>query len=105
MLITQYAKSLGIHKQTLNKRLSNYNIHDILAMLYVYDKIVVNKKWENTELMNSIPSWRMLERINMYMMNASSQYIIFLAKHMLIITPYFIIAIKEINYMFVGSAS
>lgn len=44
MLITQYAKSLGIRKQTLNKRLSNYNIHDILVMLYLYDKIVVNKK-------------------------------------------------------------
>ncbi|GGI33302.1 hypothetical protein GCM10008139_18710 [Staphylococcus chromogenes] len=44
VLITQYAKSLGIRKQTLNKRLSNYNIHDILAMLYLYDKIVVNKK-------------------------------------------------------------
>ncbi|EII2003531.1 hypothetical protein LG055_002325, partial [Staphylococcus pseudintermedius] len=43
VLITQYAKSLGIRKQTLDKRLSNYNIHDILAMLYVYDKIVVNK--------------------------------------------------------------
>ncbi|PTH55823.1 hypothetical protein BU584_11555 [Staphylococcus agnetis] len=43
MLITKYAKSLGIRKQTLGKRLTNYNIHDILAMLYVYDKVVVNK--------------------------------------------------------------
>ncbi|NJH85601.1 hypothetical protein GLV96_03395 [Staphylococcus agnetis] len=43
VLITKYAKSLGIRKQNLGKRLTNYNIHDILAMLYVYDKVVVNK--------------------------------------------------------------
>ncbi|RIN72366.1 hypothetical protein BU015_12590, partial [Staphylococcus simulans] len=35
VLITQFVKGLGVNKNLLNKRLRNYNIHDILAMLYV----------------------------------------------------------------------
>ncbi|WP_169743607.1 Abi family protein [Staphylococcus microti] len=42
VLITQFVKQLGISKNRLNKRLRNYNIHDILAMLFVYDKIVMS---------------------------------------------------------------
>lgn len=43
VLITQFVKGLGVNKNLLNKRLRNYNIHDILAMLYVYDKIVLSE--------------------------------------------------------------
>lgn len=42
VLITQFVKRLGISKNRLNKRLRNYNIHDMVAMLFVYDKIVMS---------------------------------------------------------------
>lgn len=105
VLITQYAKSLGIRKQTLNKRLSNYNIHDILAMLYLYDKIVVNKKMRERRI-DELNSFMVSTRKNKHVYDERFKSVYnFLAKQLLIINPYFIIAIKEINYMFVGSAS
>lgn len=106
VLITQYAKSLGIRKQTLDKRLSNYNIHDILAMLYVYDKIVVNKNMRARKIdeLNVFMEYARKNK-HIYTVNALSQYIIFLVKHLIITNLYSIIVIKEINYMFVGPVS
>ncbi|WP_171031802.1 Abi family protein [Staphylococcus xylosus] len=42
VLITQYGKKLGVSKKLLDKRLRNYNIHDILAMFFVYDNVVMS---------------------------------------------------------------
>ena len=44
MFITEYGKSMGINKNLLNKRLKNYNVHDIFAMFYVYDHVVMSAK-------------------------------------------------------------
>ncbi|EMC0291775.1 Abi family protein [Staphylococcus pseudintermedius] len=96
VLITQYAKSLGIRKQTLDKRLSNYNIHDILAMLYVYDKIVVNKNMRARRI-DELNAFMEYARKNKHIYDERFKSVYnFLVKHLLITNLYSIIVIKEI---------
>lgn len=44
VIITRFGKQLGLNDKQLNKRLRNFNIHDLLAMFFVYNKVVLSKK-------------------------------------------------------------
>lgn len=44
VIITNFGKSLGLNDRQLNKRLRNFNMHDLLAMFYVYKKVVLSEK-------------------------------------------------------------
>lgn len=40
--IVEFAKKHGVKKNTIKNRLTNYNTHDLLAMFYVYKKVVTS---------------------------------------------------------------
>lgn len=41
-IIVEFTKNHGVSRNTLKSRLTNYNIHDLLAMFYVYKKVVTS---------------------------------------------------------------
>ena len=50
VIITRFGKSLGIKDKQLNKKLRNYNIHDLLAMFFVYKIVVLSPNMKKHRL-------------------------------------------------------
>ncbi|WP_177219802.1 Abi family protein [Staphylococcus hominis] len=50
VIITRFGKSLGIKDKQLNKKLRNYNIHDLLAMFFVYKNVVLSSNMKKHRL-------------------------------------------------------